>query len=152
MPSLPEGADASTLESLVPASTQAAEDLPMCQEWAYDFENNELLLDDNGMPYMVTGNEALKIWLYWAVTTPLKRYSANSRDYGTEIERMIGLPVTTAIKSSELERTLSEAVEISPYVKEIDSIELTLEDNIVTANITVKSIYGKGWVSMNVEV
>lgn len=152
MPSLPEGADVSTLEELVPATVKAEEELPMCQEWAYDFEKNELLLDENGMPYLVSGNAALKIWLYWAVTTPLNRYRANSRDYGTEIDRMMGLPVTTAIKSSELERTIREAVEISPYVKEIDSIELSLEDGIVTAEVTIKSIYQGGWVSINVEV
>ena len=32
-------------------------------EYAYDFINNEFLLDDNGKQFYVTGNEAVKIWI-----------------------------------------------------------------------------------------
>lgn len=152
MPSLPLAADGSTLAQTVPASVQTATELPMLTEWAYDFEANEFLLNEAGMPYLVEGNEALKIWLYWAVTTQKDRWRANSSDYGTEIERMMGLPVTTAIKSSELERTIREAVAISPYVKRIDRLELAVENGIVTATVTIESIYERGQVSVSVEV
>lgn len=152
MPSLPLAADGSTLTSAEPASVENRKELPLLQEWAYDFDANEFLLDGRGLPYLVERNEALKIWLYWAVTTPLKRYRANSRDYGTEIERMIGLPVTTAIKSSELERTIREAIKISPYVKRIQSIELALDDGLVTATVTVESVYDERWVTLSVQV
>ena len=42
-------------------SGQASE-LPMFREYAYDFENNRLLLRD-GNTYLVEGNEALRIWI-----------------------------------------------------------------------------------------
>lgn len=124
----------------------------MLQEWAYDFENNELLTDENGLPYLVSGNEALKIWLFWAVITERYRWKANSRDYGTEIDRMIGINASQAIKSSELERTIREAIEICQYVKSIDSIDLTLEDGVVVVDIVVKSVYQEGWVELHVKV
>lgn len=152
MPSLPLAADGSTLAQTVPASVQTSDELPMLQEWAYDFAANEFLLDEMGSPYLVEGNEALKIWLYWAVTTQKDRWRANSSDYGTEIERMMGLPVTTAIKSSELERTIREAVAISPYVKRIESITLAVDNGVVTATVTVESVYERGRVSVSVEV
>lgn len=141
-------------ETLVPSSTpiNTAGDLPMLQEWAYDFENNELLTDENGLPYLVSGNEALKIWLFWAVITERYRWRANSRDYGTEIGRMIGINASQAIKSSELERTIREAIEICQYVKSIDSIDLTLEDGVVVVDIVVKSVYQEGWVELHVKV
>lgn len=152
MPSLPLAADGSTLAQTVPASVSVRDNLPKFCEWAYDFENNELLLDENGLPYLVEENEAVKIWLFWAVTTQKDRWRANSSDYGSEIERMMGLSVTTAIKSSELERTIREAVEILPYVKRVIDVALALEDGLVTATVTIESVYRKEWVSVRVEV
>lgn len=151
MTSLPLAANG---ETLVPSATatNTAGDLPMLQEWAYDFDNNELLTDENGLPYLVSGNEALKIWLFWAVITERYRWKANSRDYGTEIDRMIGINASQAIKSSELERTIREAIEICQYVKSIDSIDLTLEDGVVVVDIVVKSVYQEGWVELHVKV
>ena len=152
MPSLPLAADGSTLAQTVPTSVSVRDNLPKFCEWAYDFENNELLLDENGLPYLVEENEAVKIWLFWAVTTQKDRWRANSSDYGSEIERMMGLSVTTAIKSSELERTIREAVEILPYVKRVIDVALALEDGLVTATVTIESVYRKEWVSVRVEV
>lgn len=151
MPSLPLAANG---ETLVPSATTvtSAGDLPMLQEWAYDFENNELLTDDSGAPYLVSGNEALKIWLYWAIITERYRWRANSRDYGTEIDRMIGINASQAIKSSELERTIREAINICQYVKSIDKLDLSLQDGVVVVDITIKSIYQEGWVELHVKV
>lgn len=151
MPTLPLAANG---ETLVPSATQINTDgdLPMLQEWAYDFENNELLTDENGLPYLVSGNEALKIWLFWAVITERYRWRANSRDYGTEIDRMIGINASQAIKSSELKRTIREAIEICQYVKSIDSIDLSLEDGFVVVDVRLKSVYQEGWVDLHVKV
>lgn len=151
MPTLPLAANG---ETLVPSATttNTAGDLPMLQEWAYDFENNELLTDENGLPYLVSGNEALKIWLFWAVITERYRWKANSNDYGTEIDRMIGINASQAIKSSELKRTIREAIEICQYVKSIDSIDLSLEDGFVVVDVRLKSVYQEGWVELHVKV
>lgn len=151
MPSLPLAANG---ETLVPSATTvtSAGDLPMLQEWAYDFENNELLTDDSGAPYLVSGNEALKIWLYWAIITERYIWRANSRDYGTEIDCMRGINASQAIKSSELERTIREAINICQYVKSIDKLDLSLQDGVVVVDITIKSIYQEGWVELHVKV
>ena len=47
----------------------------MFREYAYDFENNCLLLRD-GNTYLVEGNEALRIWIFKALTTERFRYTA----------------------------------------------------------------------------
>ena len=151
MPELPSVLDSSTIVAVERVPTTAAE-LPEMQEWAYDFHNNEFLRDENGQMYLVKRNEALKIWLFWAVTTARYRWQANSMDYGSEIEKMIGLPVTQAIKSSELERTIREAIKICPYVKRIEYIHLAVEDGLVTVDVKVKSIYPEGWVQISVKV
>lgn len=153
MPRLPLAADTSSLTSMRPSTPITSKaDLPLMQEWAYDFEKNELKVNEDGLPYLVYGNEALKIWLFWAVITQRHRWRANSMDYGTEIERFIGLPIKTAIKSSELERTIREAIEICDYVKRIKSIEISLDEGIVTIDVSLESIYKEGWVEISVKV
>lgn len=151
MPALPLAANG---ETLVPSPTtfNSAGDLPLLQEWAYDFENNELMTNENGLPYLVSGNEALKIWLFWAIITERYRWKANSRDYGTEIDKMIGINASQAIKSSELERTIREAIGICQYVKTIESIDIALEDSVVVVDVKIKSVYQEGWVELHVKV
>lgn len=146
MPVLPTAASGGTVIKT------GRDDLPMMKEWAYDFQTGQLLTDEAGLPYQVSGNAALQIWLYWAVTTQKGRWRANSDDYGSEIDRFLGLPVTQAIRSSELERTIRDAVAICPYVKRIESVRLTVQDGTVAARVKLESVYGKGWVTFDVEV
>ena len=149
MPQLP---DALNVGTLAVAQLDNKKELPLLQEWAYDFERNEFLTNENGLPYLVSGNEALKIWVFWAVTTAKKHWLANSRAYGSEIERMVGLPVSVAIKSSELKRTIKESIEQCEYVKHVDSIETSFEDGLLSIDVQLKSVYNEGWVSVSVKV
>ena len=57
-----------------PSSTEdSTTALPMFREYAYDYENNCLLLRD-GNTYLVEGNEALRIWIFKALATERFRY------------------------------------------------------------------------------
>ena len=99
MPDLPAALDVSTLTTIDNlAPNDSVNDLPMMQEWAFDIRSQQFLTDENGRYYLVEGNEALKIWLYWAVTTQRYRWIANSRDYGVETDRMIGMFMSDVIK------------------------------------------------------
>ena len=42
-------------------STETNDELPMLKEYAYDFEKNELLLDEGGRTYMVEGLSLIHI-------------------------------------------------------------------------------------------
>lgn len=149
MPQLPDALNVGTLSV---AQLDNKKELPLLQEWAYDFERNEFLTNENGLPYLVSGNEALKIWVFWAVTTAKRHWLANSRAYGSEIERMVGLPVSVAIKSSELKRTIKESIEQCEYVKHVDSIETSFEDGLLSIDVQLKSVYNEGWVNVSVKV
>ena len=149
MPQLP---DALNVGTLAVAQLDNKKELPLLQEWAYDFERNEFLTNENGLPYLVSGNEALKIWVFWAVTTAKRHWLANSRAYGSEIERRVGLPVSVAIKSSELKRTIKESIEQCEYVKHVDSIETSFEDGLLSIDVQLKSVYNEGWVNVSVKV
>ena len=65
---------------------------------------------------------------------------------------MVGLPVSVAIKSSELKRTIKESIEQCEYVKHVDSIETSFNDGLLSIDVRLKSVYNEGWVNISVEV
>ena len=92
-------------------STETNDELPMLKEYAYDFEKNELLLDEGGRTYMVEGNEALRIWIFKALFTERCHYTAYSFAFGSEIQdQVIGHSMNVEIVKLEIERFIIEAL------------------------------------------
>lgn len=120
----------------------AAKDLPLFQEYAYDYENNCLLLNDDGIPYLVERNEALKIWIYKALSTERFRYVAYDSDYGNETDTLIGKNYNTDITNSELKRMIIEALMCNPYIEELSNWEFEAQRNSVCVTFDVTTVYG----------
>lgn len=122
--------------------SMAVVDLPMLQEYAFDLEKNEFKLR-NGKHYLVSGNEALKIWVKKALMTERFRYDAYSNGYGSELESLIGAVLTNSERQSEIKRMIIEALMVNPYIVSIDNIEIVFDGSKLIANIELTSIYGK---------
>ena len=64
------------------AETDYTENLSVPLELDYDFEKHDFKYDGNGQHIIVSGNDALKIWIYKALMTERFRYLAYSWQYG----------------------------------------------------------------------
>lgn len=115
--------------------------LPMFREYAYDFENNCLLLR-GGNTYLIEGNEALKIWIYHALVTERFRYIAHSSAYGSEVDTLIGHSMSNAITYSELRRFIVEALMVNPYIEELSDFKFTKAQSSVSVEFNCSTIYG----------
>jgi hypothetical protein len=119
------------------------DDLPLLKEYAYDFEKNELLLDENGCTYMVEKNEALRIWILKALSTERFHYTAYSFDFGSEHqEQLVGHAMNTEVLQLEMERFITEALMINPYIERLDNFEFENTDTGLTVTFECTSIYG----------
>ena len=116
-------------------------ELPLFREYAYDFENNRLLLK-NGQTYLVEGNEALRIWIYKALATERFRYAAYDSDFGSEIDTLIGSPLHGDIAKSELKRFIVEALMVNPYIEELGNFQISQTGSGVTAEFDCTTVYG----------
>ena len=124
-------------------TAEESEDLPMLKEYAYDYEKNELLLDQHGKTYMVEGNEALRIWIFKALTTARYHYTAYRFAFGEEWEdQIVGRSMDGDILKLELERFIIEALMVNPYIKRLDNF--VYENNLTGLTVTfdVTSVYG----------
>lgn len=115
--------------------------LPMFREYAYDYENNCLLLR-NGQTYLVEGNEALRIWIFKALITERFRYVAYDSDYGSEIDTLIG-GLNSRVILSELKRFIIEALMVNPYILELSNFQFTQSGSGVRVEFDCATIYGK---------
>ena len=115
---------------------------PMYKEIAWDFKNNAPIIE-NGEFKIVECNEAIKIWIYKALLTQNKEYSIYSWDYGTELYSLIGQPYSKSLTEAEAKRYIEEALLINPYILEVNVINSSFVDTILTCNVKVTTIYGE---------
>ena len=128
----------------------ATVDLPLFQEYAWDFERDCFLYDVNGRHILLTGNPALEVWIYKALKTERFEYLAYSWQYGIELKPFIGKVMGVQERYSELRRVITECLMVNPYIRSIDSFSITPENRaeLIRVHITLTTVYGE--VEINV--
>ena len=120
---------------------------PMYKEVAWDFKNNIPILE-NGDFKIVEGNEAIKVWVYKAILTPRYNYSIYTWDYGSELLDLIGKAYTPSLTKEEAKRLIKEALEINPYILEVEITAISFKDSLLSADIKIVTIDGESEVTI----
>ena len=120
---------------------------PMYKEVAWDFKRNIPILE-NGDFKIVEGNEAIKVWVYKALLTPRYNYSIYTWDYGSELLDLIGKAYTPSLTKEEAKRLIKEALEINPYILEVEITDINFKDSLLSADIKIVTIYGESEVTI----
>lgn len=129
---------------IAPEASQGAQAqaLPLCKEVAWDFEQ-DVPVFRQGEPAVVTGKEALKVWIWRAIRTPRFRYEIYTWAYGSEFESLLGQAYTDAVKTAEAPRYLRECLLINPYITAVKNISVSFESAKLTVAGTAVTIYGE---------
>lgn len=119
-------------------------ELPMAEEWAWDFEQLDFKTR-NGRMYKVEGKEAVKIWLWKIFQTPRYRYLIYSWDYGHELEDLAGQGTSLPHVESEARRYVEEAIfpALEGYVESIRNIDIEFENDEMIIDLAVETPYGE---------
>ena len=115
---------------------------PMYKEVAWDFEKDTPVIQ-NGDFKMVEGNEGIKVWSYKALLTPRYNHLIYSWDYGSELMDLVGKAYTPSLTREEAKRYIKEALEINPYIINIDVVDVSFSDAILHGEVKIKTIYGE---------
>ncbi len=130
-------------------NTDTVSELPILKEYAYDFENNELLLDKDGKTYLVEKNEALRIWIFKSLITERFHYTAHTNAYGEEFsDQLIGHSMDEDIVELEMERYITEALMVNPYIEALDNFTFETENAGMKVSFDVTSIYGTETITL----
>ena len=121
--------------------------LPMYKEVAWDFDK-DIPIIENGELRIIEGNEAIKVWTYKALLIQRYQYLIYSWDYGSELMDLIGKAYTPSLTKSEAKRYIKEALEINPYILEVNISEIDFKDSVLSADIKILTIYGESEVKI----
>lgn len=121
--------------------------LPMFREYEWDFNADNFVFTD-GKRNELTGNDALKIWIYKVLKTERNQFLAYSSRYGIELKPFIGKVMGVNERYSELKRIIIECLMVNPYIKSIDSVEFESNGDKVECNIELTTIYGEANINV----
>ncbi|MNS58769.1 hypothetical protein D3C72_916980 [compost metagenome] len=100
------------------------------RSWRFDFDGGEFMITPTGKVVEADEKEA---WIQWCMKTILTaryRYLIYSRDYGHELEDLIGSGVHRAVYESEIQRMVQEALLTDSRTARVDGFEFNwLGDN-----------------------
>ena len=95
--------------SVPQTSTASSKPLTYGKELAFDFVAGDFIYED-GKPKILTGIDALKVWIEKAIRTARYRFPIYSFQYGCELEDIIGYDIPRAVLESEVQRVIREAL------------------------------------------
>lgn len=96
------------------------------------------------------GARALAVWCYLALQTERYAFHQYSWDYGCEITELIGHNYSDEYVYSEIERMLTECLEVNPYINGIENLQVTREKDTIHIQFRILTDYGKEEVTANV--
>lgn len=123
-------------------SVYQSDELPLFVEYDWNFETNSFKFTANGNRIKVTGDEALKVWVYKALMAERNQYLAYSTRYGIQLKPFIGKVMSVSERYSELKRVIIECLMVNPYIKSIDNIAFSEDGDKVDCSVELTTIYG----------
>ncbi len=130
------------------AQTSTEDSLPLFTEYAWNFDLDKFIYDGKGKHVIVTGKEAVKVWVYKALKTERYEHLAYSWQYGIEVKQFIGLVMQVGDRKEELKRVIVDCLMINPYIKSIDSVEMDIDGHKLNCTISMTTVYGEVIVSV----
>lgn len=140
-------------DSLFPFIDATVADMPVLatnttpQEYNWNFTANEFVLT-NGKPTIVTGTDALKIWIIKSLSTQRYCFPAYTWNYGQEFESLVGQGLSAEAMQSEAQRYLTDALSPNPHITSIKDVSVTLDGSKVSIDFT--AVTDQGEVSISV--
>ena len=120
----------------------AGNGLPLLVDMAIALQTG-LPLEKNGKPVLLTGQQALRQWVHFALAPESRRfaYAAHTADYGNEFESLAGKPAVEA--ESRLPEMIRQALEVNPYITAVTGLTVAQREDGFTADFTLATVYGE---------
>ena len=115
--------------------------LPMAREWAWNYSTNDFLLR-NGKPFIIEGDEAVRVWIYKALMTTRFRHAIYSFSWGNDLESLVGDTYSKDAKETLVRDLITEALEPIEHVDSVKSVYASLSGDVLTVDVEVITVYG----------
>lgn len=116
----------------------------MKKTFDFDFKAGEFRMK-NGNPVVLSGIDALKLWIQKCIRTQLNRYSIyKGKQYGAKIEDLvIGKSYNFDFAESELRREIETALLQNEDIQSMSSFSVKKTGSTLDISLTLITVYGK---------
>lgn len=115
----------------------------MKNTYKFDFNQGEFIMS-GGAVAVLTGIDALRLWIDKTIRTQLGRYSIyNGKNYGANIEDLIiGKSYVFDFVESELKREIETALLRHEDILGMDKFSIVKRGTVLEVSFTLKTVYG----------
>lgn len=119
------------------------QNLPLMQEVGMDFHTGQPLLEPDGSFRLVSGLEAVQVWVWRALQPDNTRYaySAHTVSYGNQFHLLAGKSLPQA--ESRMAGLVRETLLVCPYITGVERFSFRREGSRLIAAFTVRTVYGE---------
>lgn len=116
----------------------------MKKTFDFDFKAGEFRMK-NGNPVVLSGIDALKLWIQKCIRTQLNRYSIyKGRQYGANVEDLVfGKSYNFDFAESELRREIETALLQNEDIQSMSSFSVKKTGSTLDISLTLITVYGK---------
>ena len=117
--------------------------LPRMVEVAVDFNTGQPLMEADGRFRLVSGLEAVRVWVWRALQPDNVRfaYSAHTDSYGNQLHLLAGKSLPHAER--RMAGLVRETLLVCPYITGVEKFSFTREGSRLVAAFTVRTVYGE---------
>lgn len=115
------------------------------REYGIDFETGRLT------GKIVSGLDAIKVWVWLTLKVQRYRYQIYSWDYGNEYETLIGKRYTKEYLETEIKRMTEECLLMNENITGISDFQIEMENAHLRIGFEVHTTFGSGKLN-NVEL
>ena len=109
----------------------------IAREFELDFKTGQMTGN------IVTGQEALKVWIYNALKTTRYVYDIYSWDYGQDLDDLIGQGYDKGYVDSEVERIITDTLLMHPMIKRCYAFTIEFKNSSLVADFIVDTEFGE---------
>lgn len=120
--------------------TLASQTAVFGRSWRFDFAKGEFVLTPTGKVAMTDEKDAWVMWCEKAVRTPRYRHVIYSRDYGSELEDLLGNSYSRAVVESEVRRMVSETLLADARTAGVDQFEFSWEQDACSFSCRIRNV------------
>jgi hypothetical protein len=99
---------------------------------------------------VITGLPAIIQWIRLALGTERRFYNQFSREYGSDLETLIGKGYSGEYVRSEVKRMIESTLSKNEDIDGVTDMKVETDSDYIKVEFTVLTVYGSGEVSINV--
>lgn len=111
------------------------------QSWLYDFDSGEFVISSTGKAAVCSETQAWMQWCQKAIKTPRYHHIIYSRNYGHELDVLVGSSYAKSLIESEVSRMVKDALMVDLRTADVDQFVFVWNGDKCTFTCRIINVY-----------